>query len=83
MRYRVDFYDMFDGWIGGTLDNPNEFDDLSQAIALRDKRNAELDEANKRADEHYGVIDLETKHEVDCPTEKDGWPSATGNRAGV
>ncbi len=74
MRYRVDFYDMSDGWIGGTLDNPNEFDDLAQAIALRDKRNAELNEANKRAGEHYGVIDLETRGEINCPAEKDDWP---------
>ena len=69
MRYRVDFYDMFDGWIGGTLDDPYEFDDLSQAIALRDKRNAELDEGNKRIGEHYGVIDLEIRKEVNCPNE--------------
>lgn len=74
MRYRVDSYDMFDGWIGGTLDDPNEFDDLGQAVALRDKRNGELDEANKLAGEHYGVIDLERGTEVDCPAEKDSWP---------
>ncbi len=72
MRYRVDFYDMFDGWIGGILDNPHEFDDLDQAIALRDKKDAELDDANKRAGEHYGVIDLDNKVEVDCPMEKEG-----------
>jgi len=74
MRYRLDFYDMFDGWVGGTLDDPNEFDDLNQAIALRDERNAELDEANKQAGEHYGVIDLPYGTEVDCPLKKEDWP---------
>lgn len=73
MRYRLDFYDMIDGWCGGTLDDPNEFDDLNQAMALRDKRNAGLDEANKRAGEHYGVIDLPNGTEVDCPVEMVNW----------
>lgn len=81
MRYRVDYYDIFDGWIGGISDKPSEFDDPGQAIALRDRKNAELDEANKLAGEHYGVIDLEKDREVDCPTRKDGWPQPAGGKA--
>lgn len=72
-KYRVDFRDMIDGWIGGTVDNPNEFDDLDQAKALRDKRNDELAVGNKKAGEHFGVIDLENNREIDCPTENPDW----------
>lgn len=66
-RYFVDFYDMIDGWIGrGSHDPEWQFDDLNKAKAFADKKQDELDQGNKDAGEHYGVIDAETRHEVHC-----------------
>lgn len=67
-RYRVDFYDMFDGWISNYLKyNGNEFDTLEEAISMRDKKNDELPESNKNCGEHWVVIDLQTRTEICCP----------------
>lgn len=63
MRYILSFYDMIDGWIG-ELDSS---DDLEAMMKERDRRQACLEEANKAAGEHYGVIDRQTGREVDCP----------------
>jgi hypothetical protein len=63
MRYILSFYDMIDGWIG-ELDSS---DDLEAMIKERDRRQAGLEEGNKAAGEHYGVIDQQTGREVDCP----------------
>lgn len=69
-RYRVDFYDMFDGWIYRYNENSeNDFDSIEEANAVRDKKNSELPESNKKSGEHYGVIDLLTKEEIGCPME--------------
>lgn len=69
-RYRVDFYDMFDGWIYKDMPNSEiEFDSLKDAISMRDIKNSELPESNKKSGEHYGVIDLLTKEEIYCPME--------------
>ncbi len=62
MRYILSFYDMIDGWIG-ELDSS---DDLETMMKERDRRQARLDEGNKAAGEHYGVIDQQTGREVDC-----------------
>ncbi len=62
MRYVLSFYDMIDGWIG-ELDSS---DDLETMMKERDRRQARLDEGNKAAGEHYGVIDQQTGREVDC-----------------
>ena len=67
-RYRVDFYDMFDGWISNYMkETENDFDTLEEATIERDKKNSELPESNKKCDEHYGVIDLVTREEICCP----------------
>lgn len=69
-RYRIDFYDMFDGWIYNDMEETeNDFKILEDAIAIRDKKNGELPESNKRCGEHFGVIDLVTKEEICCPME--------------
>jgi len=71
-KYGVDFYDMFDGWIhmpDSEFDwqgKPMQFDKLEDAKAEADRLYAELDEDNKKAGEHYGVIDLEQGREVYC-----------------
>ncbi len=62
MRYILSFYDMIDGWIG-KLDSS---DDLEAMIKERDRRQVGLEEGNKAASEHYGVIDQQTGREVDC-----------------
>jgi len=59
-RYRVDFYDMIDCWIEAERD----FNSLKKAKTLCDKLNQGLDEQNKRAGEHYGVIDLRLGFEI-------------------
>ena len=67
-RYRVDFYDMFDGWIYRDIEkSENDFHTLEEAMAVRDKKNSELPESNKKCDEHFGVIDLVTREEICCP----------------
>ena len=73
-RYRVDFYDMFDGWIYRDISaSANDLESLEEAIAIRDKKNSELPNSNKKCGEHYGVIDLETRTEVCCPTHNVDW----------
>ncbi len=70
-KYRVDFYDMFDGWINKDMEEiKDDFENIEDAKALRDKNNEKLPDSNKRCGEHYGVINLETNSEIDCPTEK-------------
>jgi hypothetical protein len=64
-RYTIDFYDMIDGW-GGTPGWYGWFDTLEEAKIECDKKMKTLDESNKRAGEHYGVIDMETGMEVYC-----------------
>lgn len=69
-RYRVDFYDMFDGWIYNYVKyTENDYDTLEEAINFRDKKNNELPDSNKKSGEHYGVIDLMTREEIFCPIE--------------
>lgn len=69
-RYRLDFYDMFDGWIYRDIGkSENDFEILEDAMAERDIKNIELPESNKKSGEHYGVIDLLTKEEICCPME--------------
>ena len=64
-RYKVDFYDAFDGWISKGIPDPkNEFGDLEQAKArctflMQTKGPFGMDE-------HYGVIDLTKNREVFC-----------------
>jgi len=72
MRYVVDFYDGFDGWIysGGLAPEENKFDDLEEARKFRDKKNAELDQSNKDFGEHYGIIDTKYNQEVECCQHK-------------
>lgn len=72
MRYYVDFYDAFDGWIRNGLESEKEvqFDDIEKARQYRDKKNAELSEANKKMGEHYGIIDTKTHREVQCTMYK-------------
>lgn len=65
-RYYVDFYDMFDGWGGFGFFVDRLFDDLPDAIILCDRLNGELKEGNKKAGEHYGVIDNLINREVYC-----------------
>ena len=67
MRYIVDFYDGFDDWIyRGDAPKDKMFDDIDEARKCRDKKNAELNEANKRFGEHWGVIDTQINHEIEC-----------------
>jgi len=56
-RYKVDFYDMIDGWIH-IHDNRHDFNDLDTAKRFCDEKNLKLDPQNKSAGEHWGVIDL-------------------------
>lgn len=73
-KYRVDFYDMFDGWIcKNSKEAEYDFESLEEAIAVRDKKNSELKKTNKRCGEHFGVINLETKMEISCPTKEKDW----------
>lgn len=68
-RYVVDFYDMMDGWCHMTN---HECDSLNEAKQICDNLMEDLDEQNKRAGEHYGVIDMKTGVEVYC-TRKNDW----------
>ncbi|MCJ7828681.1 MAG: hypothetical protein MUP81_02940 [Dehalococcoidia bacterium] len=85
MKYRVTFYDMFDGWLDSIIadlddpSKPSEFDDLASALALRDAQNAKLNIDNKRAGEHYGVIDLQRNAEVNCPKGQGNWLQGVNN----
>lgn len=70
-KYRVDFYDMFDGWIMKDIgETEDDFENLEDAKALRDKNNEQLPDSNKKCGEHYGVINLEMKGEIDCPIDQ-------------
>ncbi len=67
--YRVDFWDSFDrSWNG----QENDFDELSEAIAVCKRMQAKLPQSNKNCGEHYGVIDLRIGREVYCPTQREG-----------
>jgi hypothetical protein len=71
-RYRVDFYDMFDGWISNQIEeDENDFNTIEEAMLVRDKKNDELPESNKKCGEHFGVIDLMDKKEICCPIIRD------------
>lgn len=60
-RYAVDFYDMMDGWIHyQEIDKKYLFGDLDEAKRFCDEKNSKLDQSNKNAGEHWGVIDLRT-----------------------
>ena len=68
IRYRVDFYDAFDGWIYrglpiGSVPN-NEYTKLEVAKTTCKKLMDKLGPFGM--DEHYGVIDLVTGIEVFC-----------------
>ncbi len=61
-RYRVDYYDIFDGWIcRGDVESVFGYDYATQDEAIRKCRelNRALDAQNIKAGEHWGVIDLE------------------------
>jgi hypothetical protein len=79
MRYGIDFWDMIDGWIGMAHDaktwdgKPNQFNNKEDAIVECNKRQETLDENNKKAGEHYGVIDLEQGFEIYCPLQNRDW----------
>jgi hypothetical protein len=68
MRYIVDFYDAFDGWIRRGIEPEEEvqFDDLEKALQYRNKKNAELPDGNKKMGEHYGIIDTMLNREIQC-----------------
>jgi hypothetical protein len=67
MRYWVDFYDMFDGWIRyPEIDPSYQFDDLEAAKAKARAKQAKLDKNNIDAGEHWGVIDTTTGREIFC-----------------
>ena len=67
-RYKIDFWDAFDGWT--TADFPEgwrpdrEFDDLEEA--KRECIRLMEEEGPFGMDEHYGVIDLHLNREVFC-----------------
>jgi hypothetical protein len=65
-RYLVDFYDMFDGWSHSAEFWGREYDDFEEAKIECNNLMNDLDEANKRAGEHYGVIDTTRNLEVYC-----------------
>lgn len=65
-RYLVDFYDMIDGWCYMAERNGWEYDTFDEAKIKCDDLMSELDESNKRAGEHYGVIDTVMRREVYC-----------------
>lgn len=65
-RYIVDFYDMFDGWIHASEFRNWEYDDFEEAKKVCDDLMKELDDSNKRAGEHYGVIDTRINKEIYC-----------------
>ena len=50
---------MIDGWVKiPEHDSDYRFDDLEAAKVFANRKYAELDESNKKAGEHYGVIDM-------------------------
>ena len=57
-KYRVDFYDAFDGWCG-----IKEYEFMSWELEKAEEKakelQAELGEDNKRMGEHWGVINLD------------------------
>lgn len=65
-RYIVDFYDMIDGWCHGSEFWGREYDTFEEAKKVCDDLMKDLDESNKRAGEHYGVIDTAINREIYC-----------------
>lgn len=69
-RYRVDFYDMIDGWCAAGLEHSfwpdREFDDLEAAKQKCAELQSDLAQGNKDCGEHYGVIDMNTNREIFC-----------------
>ncbi len=67
-RYKIDFYDAFDGWttrgFPAGFQPDREFDDLGKAKEKCRKLMQERGPFGMR--EHYGVIDLEANREVFC-----------------
>lgn len=64
-RYVVDFYDMFDGWTRAwEFYKDFHFDKKEEAVARANDMMNTLDDSNKCAGEHYGVIDLVVGREV-------------------
>ncbi len=73
-KYRVDFYDIFDGWISIHFSRTErDFENLKDAKMFRDEKNEELQMSNKKCGEHFGIIDLETKTEILCPIHDKDW----------
>lgn len=68
-KFRVDFLDMIDGW--GRTGWYGEFDTLEDAVKKAKKYQSELEEGNKRAGEHYGVIDMDRGFEVWCGADEE------------
>ena len=64
MTYHVMYYDSFSmEW----EPSGQEMDNLEEAIAERDRKNAELDRDTVDCGEHYGVINLDIGLEEQCP----------------
>jgi hypothetical protein len=64
-HYQVMFYDSFDhDWIEVSDESRVKFAYLKSAISKRNKLNKKVAPGNF---DHYGVIDLITNMEVDCP----------------
>lgn len=71
-RYRVDFYDMFDGWISNYLKEANsDFETFDEAKIICDNKNSELPESNKKCGEHFSVIDLKIRQEIYCGLKRE------------
>jgi hypothetical protein len=70
-RYIVDFYDMFDGWCNMSEFYGWTYDTLDDAKIKADELMKDLDESNKRAGEHYGVIDTTINREIYCTRKND------------
>jgi hypothetical protein len=68
-RYIVDFYDMIDGWCHMSEFYGWQYDTLEEAKTVCIDKMDKLDESNKRAGEHYGVIDTTLNREVYCTGE--------------
>lgn len=64
MTYHVMYYDSFSmEW----EPSGQEMDNLEEAIAERDRKNAKLDRDIVDCGEHYGVINLDIGLEEQCP----------------
>ena len=65
MGYQVAYYNTF----GDMRWEPtgSELDNLDEAIAERDKLNATLDKGTFECGDHYGVINLDSGVEIECP----------------